>query len=77
MMIHHMGYKLRAQIHRFSGTLYKGMGGAIGPWLGGFLHDISGNYTGAFILSMGSYALATAAVWVAAPRNPARLRARV
>jgi MFS family permease len=53
-----------------------GMGGAIGPWLGGFLYDISGSYTGAFILSMGSYALATAAVWVAAPRNPARLRAR-
>jgi hypothetical protein len=26
MMIHHMGYTLRAQIHRFSGKLCNGMG---------------------------------------------------
>jgi len=26
MMIHHMGYQLRAQIHRFSGKLCHGMG---------------------------------------------------
>jgi len=26
MMIHHMGYQLRAQIHRFSGKLSTGMG---------------------------------------------------
>jgi len=53
-----------------------GIGGAVGPWLGGFLHDISGSYTGAFMLSMGSFALASTAVWVAAPRNPARLQAK-
>jgi MFS family permease len=54
-----------------------GLGGAIGPWLGGFLHDISGSYTSAFILCTVCFALASAAVWIAAPRNAARLRARV
>jgi MFS family permease len=50
-----------------------GVGGVIGPWLGGYIYDISGSYHGAFLLCMGCFALACIAVWIAAPRNAARL----
>jgi MFS family permease len=53
-----------------------GFGGAIGPWLGGYLYDVLGSYRAAFIVSMGAFGMASAAVWVAAPRNAARLRAK-
>jgi MFS family permease len=52
-----------------------GVGAAIGPWLGGYIYDISGSYSGAFRLSMGCIALACIAVWIAAPRNAGKLRA--
>ena len=48
-----------------------GMGGAIGPWLGGFIYDISGSYTGAFIFSMVCFGLAFLAFFFAAPRKAA------
>lgn len=54
-----------------------GIGGVIGPWLGGYIHDISGSYFGAFILSMVCFGLASIAFWIAAPRKAAKLRARV
>ena len=50
-----------------------GVGGAIGPWLGGYLHDISGSYIGAFVLCMVCIGLACVAFWIAAPRKAARL----
>jgi MFS family permease len=53
-----------------------GIGGAIGPWLGGYIYDISGSYVGAFILSMVSLGLSGIIFWVAAPRKSAELRAR-
>ncbi len=53
-----------------------GIGGAIGPWLGGYIYDISGSYIGAFIICMACYAISCIAVWIAAPRNAAVLRAR-
>ncbi len=53
-----------------------GIGGAIGPWLGGYIYDISGSYNTAFIISAVSFAVACGAFWIAAPRNAARLRAR-
>ena len=53
----------------------QGVGGAIGPWLGGHIYDISDSYFSAFILCMVCFALASIAVWIAAPRNAARLRA--
>jgi MFS family permease len=61
-----------------SGLLLTGMGigGAIGPWLGGYLYDVSGSYKGAFVLCMICFGLACIMVWIAAPRNAARLRAR-
>jgi MFS family permease len=51
-----------------------GVGGAIGPWLGGYIHDISGSYDSGFLLSMVCFALSSVAVWIAAPRHAARLR---
>ena len=46
-----------------------GVGGAIGPWLGGFIYDISGSYTNAFIFSMGCFGSAFLAFFFAAPRK--------
>ncbi len=46
-----------------------GVGGAIGPWLGGYVYDVSGSYISAFVLSMVSLGLACIAFWIAAPRN--------
>jgi sugar phosphate permease len=51
-----------------------GIGGAIGPWLGGYIYDISGSYSGAFVFSMICFALAWIAFLIAAPRNAKRLR---
>ena len=59
-----------------AGLLLTGMGvsGAIGPWLGGYIYDISGSYSSAFVLCMVCFGLACIAVWIAAPRNAAMLR---
>jgi len=54
-----------------------GIGGVIGPWLGGYIHDITGSYTSAFILCMAAFALSCTAFWLAAPRNAARLNAKI
>ena len=50
-----------------------GVGGALGPWLGGYIYDVTGSYTGAFILVIICFVLAGIAYWVAAPRNTHRL----
>ncbi len=51
-----------------------GLGGAIGPWLGGYIYDISGSYISAFIFSTVCLALGCAVLWIAAPRHAARLQ---
>ena len=51
-----------------------GIGAVIGPWLGGYIYDISGSYSIAFILSMVSFGLAGIAFWMAAPRNAAKVQ---
>ena len=51
-----------------------GVGGAIGPWLGGFIYDISGSYTNAFIFSMACFSSAFLAFFFAAPRRAAGLK---
>jgi sugar phosphate permease len=53
-----------------------GVGGALGPWLGGYIYDVSGSYNIAFIISMASFGVACISFWIAAPRHAARLRAR-
>jgi MFS family permease len=54
-----------------------GFGGAIGPWLGGYIYDIRGSYDIAFIVAMGAFAAAGISYWLAAPRHAARIRARL
>ena len=49
------------------------LGGAIGPWLGGWLFELSGNYMGAFSVAIALFALGCAAVWLAAPRKVRRV----
>jgi MFS family permease len=54
-----------------------GLGGAIGPWLGGFIYDVYGSYTIAFIISLAAIVLSGVSFWIAAPRNGAKLRAKM
>jgi MFS family permease len=42
-------------------------GGAAGPWVTGFLHDLSGSYTIAFAIGIGVSGLSAAAIWLASP----------
>jgi len=51
----------------------QGIGGAIGPWLGGYLYDISGSYRISFLICMVCFGLACLMVWIAAPRKALKL----
>jgi MFS family permease len=42
-------------------------GGAAGPWVTGFLHDLSGSYALAFAIGIGVSALSATAIWMASP----------
>jgi MFS family permease len=44
-------------------------GGAAGPWVTGVLHDVSGNYTLAFLIGIGVSALSALSIWMASPRK--------
>lgn len=50
-----------------------GFGGAIGPWLGGYIYDNWHSYTAAFYICMAGFALSCLCFWLAAPRNYTRL----
>ena len=54
-----------------------GIGGAIGPWLGGFIYDVTGSYTSAFIFAMVCFGLSAITLWIAAPRKAEKLRAKL
>jgi cyanate permease len=43
-----------------------GLGGAIGPFLGGWLFDITGSYALAFLIAAGAVAGSGVAAWLAA-----------
>jgi len=49
------------------------MGGTIGPWLGGWLFELNGNYFLAFFVAMALFAVACVAIWLAAPRKVRRV----
>src|ERR1700726_4627999 len=44
-------------------------GGAAGPWVTGFVHDLSGSYTIAFAIGIGVSAWSALAIWMASPRK--------
>jgi len=46
-----------------------GIGGVIGPWMAGYLFDLSGTYTSAFILCIFCICLASVSFWIASPRK--------
>ena len=46
-----------------------GVGSVLGPWLGGYLFDISGSYTIAFILCIISLVFSCLFLWISAPRK--------
>jgi len=47
-----------------------GLGGAIGPWFGGVVHDVMGSYRLVFLASIVFCALGSACFWLAARRAP-------
>jgi MFS family permease len=54
-----------------------GVGGAVGPWLGGYIYDRLHSYTLAFLIVIAAYVVGTIAFWLAAPRKAESLRARL
>ena len=46
-----------------------GIGGALGPWLGGYLYDTSGNYVVAFIICIPVLILACIFFWIAGRKS--------
>ena len=53
------------------------IGGAMGPWIAGALHDRTGDYVLAFWLSIGATLVSAVAIWLAAPRKVRAVAGRV
>lgn len=54
-------------------ALFVGAGSGIGPWLGGYLFDLSGNYAAPFWLSIVLAVLSVGLIWVAGAKPAGRL----
>ncbi len=50
-----------------------GIGAVTGPWLGGWIYDVTGSYLPAFFFAITAFALSLITFWIAAPRNASRL----
>jgi MFS family permease len=46
-----------------------GLGGALGPYLGGYFYDHRGSYTLPFLLVLVNICLGLLGIWMAAPRH--------
>jgi MFS family permease len=53
------------------------IGGALGPWVAGALHDRTGSYALAFTIAIGASAVSAVAIWLAAPRKVRAVAGRV
>jgi MFS family permease len=53
-------------------NLSTAVGGALGPWLGGVLYDITGSYFSAFLLSVLFFGASVAGIWVARGMQPSQ-----
>jgi MFS family permease len=51
-------------------NLGNGLGGAIGPWFGGVVHDVLGSYRVVFLASVVFCALGSTCFWLAGRRTP-------
>ena len=45
------------------------LGGTLGPWLGGWIYEVTDSYLPAFYVAIASFAVACLALWAAAPRK--------
>jgi len=45
------------------------VGGAISPWLGGYIHDVTGSYYLTLFILVGSLLTCGVLMWLAAPRR--------
>jgi MFS family permease len=52
-------------------------GGAMGPWIAGVIHDLTGSYTLAFVLAIACCVISASAIWMAAPRKVRLVPGRV
>lgn len=57
-------------------SLGYGLGGFVGPWLGGYLYDTQGSYTFAFGLALSLVAMTGLFIWLVAPRKVRRVTVR-
>lgn len=48
-------------------AFFIGAGAGVGPWFGGYLHDLSGDYDTAFITGIALALLSLAFIWIARP----------
>jgi MFS family permease len=53
------------------------LGGGVGPWAAGALHDLTGDYLLAFWISFGFSVVSASAIWLAAPRKVRAVAGRV
>jgi len=57
------------------------IGGAVGPWLGGWLFELMDNYVAAFFVAIVLSGVSCAAIWLASPRKvrqvPGRVRSKL
>jgi MFS family permease len=53
------------------------VGGAIGPWLGGWIFEFTKSYEAAFLMAIGWYVVAGAALWGASPRKVRRVPGQI
>ena len=49
-----------------------GVGAVMGPWLGGWIYDVTGSYLPAFFFCIACFVLSLVTFWIAAPRNANR-----
>jgi len=50
-------------------SVASGIGAALGPWVMGALHDVTGDYVAAFGVAIGCSVVSATAMWFAAPRQ--------
>ncbi|MFC2072307.1 MFS transporter [Chloroflexota bacterium] len=60
-----------------SADLGFGLGATLGPWLGGYIFDTTGNYIPAFIVAIIAMGIACISLWVASPGRVRRVAGRI